>query len=55
MKKRVTTKGFKPSENKDYMRAMLDLRRSSASSKHTLKKYKGTRSSRKNASIKEFV
>lgn len=55
MKKRITTKGFEPSENKDYIRSMLELRRSSASSRHTLKKHKGTRSERKNAAIKEFV
>lgn len=55
MKKRIKIKGFEPSKNKDYIHAMLELRRSNASSRHTLKKYKGTRSSRKNASIKEFV
>lgn len=47
-------KEFEPIENKPLMYAMLDLRKSNAATKHTLKKYKGTRNSRKNAAIKEF-
>lgn len=40
-------------ENKEYMKAMQDLRRSSASSPHTLKKNKGTRTVKKLKAIKE--
>lgn len=39
------TKRWK-SENKPYMRAMQNLRRGSAASRHTLKKHKGTRRAR---------
>jgi len=41
-------------ENKAYMRAMQDLRRSSASQRHTPKARKGTRSAVKARAIKEF-
>ena len=40
-------------ENKDYMRAMQDLRRSSASQRHTPKKFKGSRAANKSRAIKE--
>lgn len=40
-------------ENKDYMRAMQELRRSSASSKHTPKPKKGTRKVKQDRAIKE--
>ena len=41
--KHISSKGFEPSENKFYMRAMQDLRRGSAASPHVLKKHKGAR------------
>lgn len=40
-------------ENKDYMRAMQELRRSNASGKHTLKKFKKTRSESKRLAIRD--
>lgn len=43
------------SENKAYMRAMQDLRRSSAAQRHTVKKYKGSRAAVKSRAIKEHA
>lgn len=43
------------SENKPYMRAMQDLRRSSASSPHVSKRKKGTRGERERRAIREFL
>lgn len=40
-------------ENKPYMQAMQDLRRSSAAQRHTPKKFKGSRSTNKSRAIKE--
>lgn len=40
-------------ENKAYMRAMQDLRRSSAAQRHTPKSRKGTRFANKSRAIKE--
>ena len=40
-------------ENKPYMRAMQELRRSSAAQRHVPKPRKGTRSARKVTAIKE--
>lgn len=42
-------------ENKPYIEAMLDLRRSSASAPHTLKKNKGTRRAQKNKAIRDSM
>ena len=40
-------------ENKPYMRAMQELRRSNAAQRHVPKHRKGTRRARKNAAIRE--
>lgn len=40
-------------ENKPYMRAMQELRRSNAAQRHVPKHRKGTRSARKGTAIKE--
>ena len=40
-------------ENREYIRAMNDLRRSSAASPHTRKKYKGTRAWRDRRAIED--
>lgn len=39
--------------NKDLMRALQELRRGSRTSRHTLKKHKGSRADRRRAAIKE--
>lgn len=41
------------SEDKDYVEAMQNLRRSSAASRHTMKKYKGTRRAQRMRSINQ--
>ena len=41
-------------ENRDYMYAMQDLRRSSAASRHTPKHRKGTRAARKRQALREW-
>lgn len=51
MKKR--RKPYK-TENKAYIRAMLELRRSNAGASHTLKKNKGTRGERTRKAVAEF-
>lgn len=40
-------------DNRELMKAMQELRRSNATSRHTLKKHKGTRSAAKRAAINE--
>lgn len=40
-------------ENKPYMRAMQELRRSNAAQRHVPKHRKGTRRARKNSAIRE--
>lgn len=40
-------------ENKPYMRAMQELRRSNAAQRHVPKHRKGTRRARKNSAIQE--
>lgn len=40
-------------ENKPYMRAMQELRRSSAAQRHTPKRHKGARADSKRRAIKE--
>ena len=42
-------------ENKPYMRAMQEIRKSSAAQPHVLKKDKGTRKSRDSNAIKESL
>lgn len=42
-------------ENKPYIKAMLELRRSSATQRHSLAKRKGTRAKRKREAIKDSL
>lgn len=52
--KNVKTAGFRPVQNEELYRAMTELRRSSAASRHTLKAYKGSRTANKRAAIKDY-
>lgn len=50
---RAESKDFRPVANEAFHQAMVELRRSSASSPHTMKKHKGTRKNQKDRDIKE--
>jgi hypothetical protein len=49
----VRTKGFAPSANPDMARAMAELRRSSAASRHVPAPRKGTRTAKQQIAIRE--
>lgn len=48
------TKKFKPSANPEMHRAMMELRRSSAASKHVVRKHKGTRAENKHKAMRDW-
>lgn len=51
----IRTKGFRPVANQEMHRAMVGLRASSASSPHTPKPRKGTRSAQKRQAMRDFT
>lgn len=54
-RKNVRTKGFTPNENPEFAAAMREIGRSSATQRHTLKKYKGSRAEGRRKAVREFA
>lgn len=47
-------KGFQPVRNEAMHAAMVELRRSSAAQRHTLRKFKGTRADRNRMAMRDW-
>ena len=52
-RKHVSVEGFQPSANPEMARAMQELRRSNAASRHTPRPRKGTRSERERQALRD--